>query len=139
MIPIFEQGKTQGIGHSYDSFIKRFQHICKEHLVSKRAHAFAFIFYDFENNSIRDILKSQGGFAELDRLSGKKLSVFYLNSDNPELIESFNYVFKYAFEVDENISMPFVMFLKFDGEVEEVEDFKISVLEQNNYLFAFKE
>ena len=139
MIPIFEQGKSEGIGHSYESFIKRFQEICKEHLATKRAHAFAFIFYDFEDKVTREIFKSQGGFAELDRLSGKKLSVFYLNSDNPELIKSFNYAFKYAFDVDESISMPFVMFLRFDGEIEEVEDFKISILEQNNYLFAFKE
>ena len=139
MIPIFEQGNSQGIGHSFDTFIRRFSEICKNHIESKRAHAFAFIFYDFTDRNLKDVLKSKGGFARLDRLSGRKLSVFYLHSNNRRLNQHFNETFKYVFEIDKNINLPFVLFLKFDGEIDEIEDLKISELEQDNPMFAFNE
>ena len=82
MIPIFEQGHQQGIGHRYDSFLRKFIKICEKHLENGRAKSFAFILYDFRDEQIRNILKSQGGFAKLDRLSGSELSVFYIHSDN---------------------------------------------------------
>lgn len=139
MIPIFEQGKSQGIGHSFDSFLNRFRQICKSHIDNKRAHAFAFIFYDFTDNVIREILKSQGGFARLDRLSGNKLSVFYLHSNSRRLNKHFNETFRYVFEIDEEINLPFVLFLKFNGEIDEIEDLRITQLEHDNPLFAFNE
>ncbi len=120
MIPIFEQGDSQGIGHSFDSFIRRFSEICKNHIESKRAHAFAFIFYDFTDRNLKDVLKSKGGFARLDRLSGRKLYVFYLHSKNQRLNRHFNETFKYVFEIEDNVSLPFVLFLKFDGEIAEI-------------------
>lgn len=139
MIPIFEQGDSQGIGHSFDTFIKRFREICKNHIETQRAHAFAFIFYDFDDSNLKNILKSNGGFARLDRLSGKKLSVFYLHSNNRKLNSHFNKIFRYVFEIEENVSLPFVLFLKFDGKIKEIEDLKISELEQDNPMFAFNE
>jgi hypothetical protein len=139
MYPIYEQGKGQGIGHSYDSFFARFQKICQSYISAKKAHAFAIIIYDFQNTSILNILKSQGGFAKLDRLSGSNLTVFYIDSKKPKIIDAFNEIFRKAFEIDEKITSPFVIFVKFDGEIEEVKDFKISLLEQQNYLFAFDE
>ena len=54
MFPIFEQGKGQGIGFSFDRFLKRFISICKEHLENGRAKSFAFILYDFSDNLIKD-------------------------------------------------------------------------------------
>jgi len=139
MIPIFEQGKSKGIGHSYDSFIMRFREICREHVAHKRAKAFAFIFYDFQDKAIKNILKSQGGFAQLDRLSGRDLSIFYLHSENRQLLKSFNSMFKDVFDINETVQLPFVLFLKFDNEINEITDFKLVILEQTNYLFSFKE
>ena len=139
MIPIFEQGDSQGIGHSFDTFIKRFGDICKKHIETKRAHAFAFIFYDFKDENLKNVLKSKGGFARLDRLSGKKLSVFYMHSDNRDLNNHFNETFKYVFEIEENVSLPFVLFVKFDGEINEIEGLKIFELEQDDPMFAFNE
>lgn len=139
MIPIFEQRDSQGIGHSFDTFIRRFSDICKNHIESKRAHAFAFVFYDFTDSNLKNVLKSKGGFARLDRLSGRKLSVFYLHSNNRKLNKHFNDTFKYVFEIEDNINLPFVLFLKFDGEIAEIEELKISELEQDNPMFAFSE
>ena len=90
MIPIFEQGHGEGIGHSFNSFLRHFIVICEDHLENGRAKAFAFILYDFHDEHIKnDILKKQGGFAQLDRLSGNDLSVFYLHSDNKKLLKAF--------------------------------------------------
>jgi len=47
MIPIYEQGSGNGIGHGLDSFLNRFDCICSGHRKEGRAKAFAFIFYDF--------------------------------------------------------------------------------------------
>jgi hypothetical protein len=74
MIPIYEQGRGKGIGHSSKSFSQRFEELCREHLQEGRARAFAFIFYDFEDQQFRTVLKDEGVFAKLDRLSGSNLS-----------------------------------------------------------------
>ncbi|MEQ3655683.1 MAG: hypothetical protein ABNH00_07450 [Dokdonia sp.] len=137
MIPIFEQGHQQGIGHGYDSFLKRFIDICENHLKNKQAKSFAFLLYDFRDEQIRDILKSQGGFAKLDRLAGSELSVFYIHSDNKKLVKAFNRIFVGAFEIENNAELPCVLFFKMeDGDVA---DIQIIELEQIDKMFAFKE
>jgi hypothetical protein len=137
MVPIFEQGQGQGIGHSFESFIRKFTDICEHHLNSRRARAFAFILYDFQDNQVKEILKNQGGFTRLDRLSGRDLSVFYLHSDNRCLLQTFNNIFLGAFEIQKSIDLPFVLFFKVvDGEVS---DIQIVELEQSNLIFAFEE
>lgn len=57
MIPVFEQGKGQGIGHTYNYFLNHFLEICNDHIENNRAKSFAFILYDFHNEHIRTILK----------------------------------------------------------------------------------
>ncbi len=137
MIPIFEQGHQQGLGHGYDSFLRRFINICEIHLKDGRAKSFAFILYDFHDEQIRDILKSQAGFTKLDRLSGSELSVFYIHSDNKELVTAFNEIFVGAFEIENTAELPCVLFFKMnDGDVE---DLQIIELEQTNKMFAFQE
>jgi hypothetical protein len=137
MIPVFEQGKGEGIGHSYHHFLNHFLNICNDHIENDRAKSFAFILYNFYDDHIRTILKKQGVFAELDRLSGNELSIFYLNSDEQDLIESFNTIFLGAFEVEDKLKKPFVLFFKIYGN--EVEDVVIVELEQSDLTFAFKE
>lgn len=137
MVPIFQQGQGQGIGHSFDSFLKHFINICEEHLRNRRAKSFAFILYDFHDQSIREILRNQGGFAQLDRLSGSDISVFYLHSENKRLVKAFNEIFLGAFEITTENKLPFVLF--FNVADREVANVEIVELEQTNLMFAFKE
>lgn len=137
MIPIYEQGHSQGIGHGYDSFLRQFIEICESHLKNGRAKSFAFILYDFQDKQIRKILKSQGGFARLDRLSGSELSVFYIHSDNKKLVKAFNHIFVGAFEIENTAELPCVLFFKMDDG--EVKGLQIVELEQTNKMFAFEE
>ena len=115
MIPIYEQGSGNGIGHGLDSFLNRFDFICAEHRKEGRAKAFAFIFYDFTDKAIRHILKNQGVFAKLDRLSGKELSVFYLHTGTRHAIETFNINFLAALGVEDRASLPCVVFFRYEN------------------------
>lgn len=138
MIPIFEQGKGNGLGHSYNTFLSRFVEICEEHLNNGRAKSFAFIIYDFHNKDIRNVLKNQGGFTRLDRLSGNTLSIFYLHSDNRRLITEFNNTFLGIFDIPvEKRTTPFVMFFNLSNGC--VDNVNIIELEQDNIMFAFND
>ena len=137
MVPIFEQGQGHGIGHTFNTFLTRFIKICEEHLQSDRAKAFAFILYDFHDQSTRDVLHNQGGFARLDRLSGHDLSVFYLHSDNKKLLKAFNDIFLRLFDIPTHRQLPFVLFFKLEDK--DAKDVEIVELEQSNIMFAFDE
>jgi hypothetical protein len=137
MYPIYEQGKRQGIGHSFDSFIRRFTEICKEKSSTGEKKAFALILYNFRDQAIREVLKSQGGFALLDRLSGDKLSIFYLDSSNEEHYKSFNQNFKKVFSISDYYLPPVVLFFTIqDGDFKVVSTVK---LEESDIKFAFHE
>lgn len=137
MVPIFEQGKGQGIGHSFDTFLTRFIEICEEHLQNNRAKAFAFILYDFHDQPTKDVLRNQGGFARLDRLSGHDLSVFYLHSDSKKLLRAFNDIFLRLFDIPPHRKLPFVLFFKLANK--DAKDVEIVELEQSNIMFSFEE
>jgi len=137
MVPIEEKGKSSGIGYNYKPFLDRFIEICKNHLENKRSKSFAFIFYDFHNKEIRNILNSKSAFTHLDRLSGKELSVFYIDSKDKSIVEEFNYIFLGAFEIQKELTLPSVVFFKFDKD--DVQDIQIVELTQAKKMFAFKE
>jgi hypothetical protein len=137
MIPIFEQGHGQGIGHSFDTFVNRFIEVCERKIREGNHHSFAFIFYDFNNNAIKDILRTQGGFTKLDRLASKNLSVFFLHSDNEETFRRFNDHFLDFFKLKGKHKIPFVLFFNLNDN--NIQDIKVFELQQDNYLFAFNE
>ncbi|MBM1107330.1 hypothetical protein JQC67_14340 [Aurantibacter crassamenti] len=137
MVPIQEQGEKSGIGYSYKQFLKRFFEICEKHLSDNRAKSFAFIFYEFHNQQIRDIFKNRGGFTRLDRLSGKDLSVFYIDSENKRLVQEFNEIFLGAFEIQDKTTLPCVVFFKMEDS--DVEDVQIVELSEPDRMFAFEE
>lgn len=112
MIPIFEQGSGKGIGHSADSFLERFHDIAVDHIESGRAKALAFLFYDFQYREFKKILKDHGVFAQLDRLSGNELSVFYLHSGSDRLLKKFNQTLMAALGVSEQAKTPCVVFCR---------------------------
>ena len=137
MIPIYEQGDGNGIGHSFDSFSQRFDAICKQHLENGRAKAFAFIFYDFTNSDLREILKNKGVFAQLDRLSGAELSIFYLHGRTSSFVKKFNSHFIAALGVTDQVELPCVVFFKVKGE--KIEDIEIAQLDSANLIHGFHE
>ena len=69
-------GKFDGV-QSIEEYIIR---IGKEHKTEKKALAFAFIVYDFDNPHIDEMLAKSSYYNALDYISGKTLTVFYINS-----------------------------------------------------------
>lgn len=137
MIPIYEQGTGHGIDHSLDSFLVRFELLCQEHLCEKRARAFAFIFYDFCDQDFRSILRDQGVFTQLDRLTASNLSVFYLHAGRRPAVGQFNAEFMRRLRVDGDVSTPCVVFFRLRED--KVEDVTIAQLESANLIHGFHE
>lgn len=65
-----------------ESFINLLLDICKEHKTKRRALAFAFLVYDFEDNTIQEILEHTKYWSTLDKVSGRFLTIFYINSND---------------------------------------------------------
>ena len=81
MIPVYQQGQGEGIGCSIDDFEQR--------LISTSDGAkVAIILRDFTNREIAKSLKRLNVFANLDRLSRTRLSIYYANS--PDVSARFN-------------------------------------------------
>lgn len=79
MVPIVTNGKQY---FDEESFKKSIMETCENHKKEGRALAFAFIVYDFENHTIPEILKNKDYWSSLDKISGRRLSVFYINSQD---------------------------------------------------------
>lgn len=137
MVPIFEQGSGKGIGHGLDSFIGRFDEICTQHATTGRAKAFAFILYNFNDAVLRRVLRDQGVFARLDRLSDSDLSVFYLHAGTQRSLDAFNVHFISTLGVNETPRLPCVIFFRFmNGNIKGVE---IVELESADLIHCFQE
>lgn len=137
MIPIYEQGTGHGIDHSLSSFLARFELLCQEHLREGRARAFAFVFYDFCDQELRRVLRDQGVFAQLDRLSATNLSLFYLHAGRRRTIDRFNAEFLERLGVESNVRLPCVVF--FRVKEDKIEDVTIAQLESANLIHGFHE
>lgn len=137
MIPIYEQGSGNGIGHSQSSFMARFDEICKEHLEEGRAKAFAFIFYQFNDAPLKQILRDQGVFAKLDRLSGRDLSVFYLHTGSRHAVEAFNDFFLRELDINERATLPCVVFFRVKND--QIHDVEIAQLDSADLIHGFDE
>jgi hypothetical protein len=137
MIPIYEQGSGNGIGHGLQSFLRRFDDICAEYLAKGRAKSFAFIFYDFTDQAIREILKNQGVFAQLDRLSGKELSVFYLHAGTKAAVDAFNAHFFAVLGIEGQATLPCVVFFRVQEGA--IEDAEIAQLESADLVHGLHE
>jgi hypothetical protein len=135
--PIFEQGQGKGIGHSLESFLQRFDAICADHLATQRAVSFAFIFYDFRDDSIRKILKDQGVFAQLDRLAGERISIFYLHSRSEDSVKVFNARFLSELGIEKIATLPCVVFFQVHGK--KIRDVEIAQLESADLIHGFRE
>jgi hypothetical protein len=79
MIPIVINENQKFDENNFKDFLIQ---TCKQHKIEGRALAFAFIVYDFDNHTINDILEKKNYWNTLDKISGKTLSVFYINSQD---------------------------------------------------------
>jgi hypothetical protein len=66
-------------GHSFQSFKDEMIQICNQHRIEKRALAFAFILYDFENPQLWKVLSDNEYWLSLNEISGEYITVFSLN------------------------------------------------------------
>lgn len=77
MYTIYQNSNDEG--HSLKSFSDKMIQICNQHRKERRALAFAFILYDFENPQLRKILNDTEYWLALNQISGEYLTVFSLN------------------------------------------------------------
>ena len=120
-----------------ESFLDRFQEIAFQHIEKGRAKSIAFVFYDFNDHEFKRILKDQGVFAQLDRLSGQDLSIFYLHSGSDQRLKSFNATLMTALGVNEKAKTPCVVFCK--ATPDGFTDISIANLESANLVHGFHE
>lgn len=137
MIPIFEQGSGKGIGHTFETFIQSFDLICAKHNKQGKGRSFAFIFYDFKNHELRELLKDQGVFAQLDRLSGSQLSLFYLHGGSPKVVARFNQHFLASLGINGQAKLPCVVFFRVKND--QIEGVEIVQLDSADLIHGFKE
>jgi hypothetical protein len=132
MNPIFTVSNDKNInGYWYNDFGQRFSEICQEHLANCRAKTFAFIVYNFHSPT-HITLENNGVFNELDRLSGRDITIFYLdgypgrerNFQNT-LYSNFNRIL--IEQTNQMInSVPFITFFDFeDGNVTNFKYYRI--------------
>lgn len=137
MIPIFEQGRGRGIGHSFGSFQKRFDEICRTTVEQDAKSVFAFILYDFNDDVIRTILKERDVFTKLDRLAGERLSIFFLHSGRRRVVKRFNTHALQALGITDDVTLPCVVF--FRTENKHYIDVSIAALDVRSLVHAFSE
>jgi hypothetical protein len=134
---IFEQSEGRGKGYELPDFLDRFGGICAEHLRTGRAKAFAFVLYDFQDASVRNVLKDEEGFLELDRLSGTDLSVFYLHETDRDYVPKFNAKFLQLLGVAGEARTPCVVFFRMENG--RIADTSVANLDSRNLLISFHE
>lgn len=150
MVPILLQDGEHGIGLGHEEFKVRFLEICEKHLKEKRAKAFAIVFCDLGQSLTASVLQSRHGFKELNDLSGRELTVFYLHLQaHGEAGESFNAHFLEALGVQGQVPPPCVVcFRVYGNEVDDIDFHEIDersgdgvlVLEQvKRHLSAYVE
>ena len=137
MVPIFEKGQGRGIGYGLETFLQRFDQICAEHLAHERAKAFAFIFYDFLDEDLKQILKDQGVFTHLDRLSGDQLSIFCLHTDAEVAVRRFNREFLSRLSLNETTQLPCAVFFRLG--VQGVTDVAVAQLDSADLMHGVLE
>ncbi|WP_205513032.1 hypothetical protein [Longitalea arenae] len=91
------------------------------------AMAYAFIVYDFNNPSIRKVLNDKHYLQDLDQLTGKYISLFYINSQEKKYKNNLRYpilspfvkaneLLRQQFCIDANLETPFVIFFQVDDD-----------------------
>jgi hypothetical protein len=121
MVPIFREQFREAIGQSINELHERFEEICMSHLREGRAHAFGLIFYGWNDTEIPQAIEETFSYVVLDRLCGKKLSMFHLNMDEKLVTEYFNSRYLGKFGLRDKVKLPCIVFFKMlNGEKTDV-------------------
>jgi hypothetical protein len=88
MVPIYLNGRNED--YSFQSFHENMIKICNEHINDGRALAFAFILYDFTNESLVKALQNKVNWKALHELSGKYLTVFSIHTKGRQRVRANN-------------------------------------------------
>ena len=148
MIPIYEQVDGDEIGHRVNSFLRRFDALCLEPTEVGRGVAFAFFFYDSQNEGLRQIMSDEGVVDRLARLAAGDLHLFYLHASKPKSIQRFNTEFLTALGAEEAVRLPCVVFFRCHQEEnhgqqqeshESIRDVAIAQIDNANLPHGFKE
>lgn len=141
MIPIFEQGHGRGVGMMLDDFLSRMGEICNEHLKTGRARAIAVILRDAHDIDLMHILQDQGAYTKLDRLSGDRLSVFFVHTASDAALAQFNKAVGARLGMAD-CSLPAVVFFrtaKGDGDEIGFTDIQIQALDNADIIHGLQE
>lgn len=147
MIPIYEQVADDEIGYRANSFLRRFDALCGESTDEGSAAAFAFFFYDCQNQGLRQIMSDEGVVNRLARLTADGFHLFYLHASKPKSIQRFNTEFLTALGADAAVQLPCVVFFRYrqdanHGQQENrgaIRDVAIAAIDNANLPHGFKE
>jgi hypothetical protein len=89
MYKIYQNSTKEG--YEFDSFQDKMIQICNQHRDEKRALAFAFILYDFENPQMWKILEDTQYWFALNKITGEYLTVFSLHLEKERQKSKRNY------------------------------------------------
>jgi hypothetical protein len=138
MQPIVIDGKKH---ISLSEFEESFAELCQQHRAEERAIAFAFLLYDFRDQQIRKILADQDYWESLHAISGKYLTIFYIDTkqktprrkrpkmdsgnlynmytlilNGAEPLEPVNTFLRDQFGISEYAKQPLIIFFNTDGK-----------------------
>jgi hypothetical protein len=141
MIPIYEQVAGDEIGYRVNSFLRRFDALCAEATDAESAAAFAFFFYDCQNQGLRQIMSDEGVVNRLARLAADDLHLFYLHASKPKSIQRFNTEFLTALGAEVAVQLPCVVFFRYESKEnhEAIRDVAIAAIDNANLPHGFKE
>lgn len=83
MIPVFMDGDGGRSDLTYDQVSAALLSICQSHRQQGRAHAFAFIFFDFCSPEVVKVLEDPEYWQALHVISGNDLTVFSIHARHP--------------------------------------------------------
>ena len=108
-MPIFEPGRGR---LDRRQFFDRFTEICQEHMDDERARAFAFIFYNFDDEDMQSILADEQAVATLNRIAANDITIFYLDTPSQKGLEFFNSTYSGRLNIQGEATPPCIVFFK---------------------------
>lgn len=91
----------------------------------------------FTDHNFKQVLKNEGVFIELDRLSGRHLSIFYFHTGGRKAIMQFNSELISRLGIEHEIYLPCVVFFKLaDGGVANI---SVVTIESDDPITGFQE
>ncbi len=140
MVPlkIFKNGNVYEL--NTNDFSDGIIELCEKHREESRALAFAFLIYDFLNPQIIKVLEDADYWNALDTISGKFLSIYYINSRERNFAEDLaaasdverrgmhpinagipiDYLLpmlKNYLALDNNVKLPSILFFQVEGKL----------------------